>query len=216
MLTDRQPVTQNGVFQVNPAAGVGQYFNMTLYDVLNYGYDIGLAAYPIWREDARQDLNDMIVNQFMWREIRGETPRQFIWFLNRTMNLRMPELNPVFELLENTTYEDLWVTERFKSRRDNHTDNVIDAKAQAYTSTNPKETMVGKDPTEYYDAGQFNKNDQDTDNTFWEDYNHERQGLNLSQALSLWANSPNNPLATLFTYLEPCFAQIIRPNCNVW
>ena len=29
--------TSNNVYQVNPAIGIGQQYNMTLYDVLNYG-----------------------------------------------------------------------------------------------------------------------------------------------------------------------------------
>ena len=91
--------TSNNVYQVNPAIGIGQQYNMTLYDVLNYGYDLGLADYPIWDESKRQWLNDLIVNHFMWREIRGETPYQFIYFLNRRMVEHMPTLNPIFATL---------------------------------------------------------------------------------------------------------------------
>ncbi len=206
----------NGVYQVNPAAAVGQQYNMTLYDVLNFGYSLGLDAYAIWDEERRQPLNDCIVNHFMFREIAGETPRQFLWFLNTTMAETMPGLNPIFELVEKSTYEDLARSEHVKGTRSSTGANETKGTQNAYTSTNPKETMIGKDPTAYYNAGQFSDTGGSGTNTYEESYESTRNGIPLVQAMQIWAAGPTNPLEVLFTALEPCFRQLVRPNFNIW
>lgn len=78
-------------------ANVGQVYNMTLQDVIDYGYDLGLDDYPIWDETERDGLNQLIVDHFRYREIGAETPKMFIYYLNRTMREEMRALNVVFE-----------------------------------------------------------------------------------------------------------------------
>lgn len=76
---------------------VGQVYNMTLQAVIDHGYDIGLEDYPIWDESEREGLNQLIVDHFRYREIGAETPKLFIYYLNRTMREEMRALNVVFE-----------------------------------------------------------------------------------------------------------------------
>lgn len=207
--------TSNNVYQVNPAIGIGQQYNMTLYDVLNYGYDLGLADYPIWDESKRQWLNDLIVNHFMWREIRGETPYQFIYFLNRRMVEHMPTLNPIFATLESISADELSRTSR--SKTDHVSDSTVNGSqtADAYSSRNPKETMVDKDPTLYYDAGQHNTGHNSAANHLQDSYKNDTYG-NAVMGLQQWALGVNNALEMLFTSLEVCFCQLVRPNINVY
>lgn len=164
---------------------VGTAYGMTLQDVIDYGYDIGLKDYPIWDEKRREWLNEMIVDHFRFREISAETPLLFCNWINRLMRENMPFINPFFEAAYDMTLEAL--RENYKLTRDvtenidgqatdvssantetdmqvdtgetatlTHTDDAtsqVSGESETYVSTNPKQTMVGKDGTSYYDSG---------------------------------------------------------------
>lgn len=63
-------------------------------------YDLGLQDYPIWDETKRDWLNQRIIDHFWLRQIGADTPRLFVFYLNRRMRERMPGINPVFNALE--------------------------------------------------------------------------------------------------------------------
>lgn len=209
-------VNENGIYQVNPGFAVGHKLNMTLYDVLNWGYDLGMDTYPIWNEERRKPLNDTIVNHFMFREVAGETPYMFVWFLNRTLIEEMPPLNPLFELAEQADASSLRESEHFDGTTRNDSNSETDSTNQVYNSLNPKETMVGKDPTLYYDTGQFQTGHGTLGQGSTTHHVYTRSGAPISSVMSQWAITSNNPLKTLLTLLEPCFRQIVRPNVNQW
>lgn len=58
---------------------------------------IGLDKYPIFDEQYRSELNDKIINHFLFREIGFETAEQFAFFMARTMNEEMPYFNKLYE-----------------------------------------------------------------------------------------------------------------------
>ena len=60
---------------------------------------IGLNEYPIFNEDYRVTLNDMIINHYYFREIGFETAAQFAWYLKRTMREIMPKYNMMYNAL---------------------------------------------------------------------------------------------------------------------
>ena len=59
-------------------------------------YDLGLKDYPIFDEDYRKELNNLIFEHFKFREIGFETPEMFIDRLNHRMRLIMPARNRVY------------------------------------------------------------------------------------------------------------------------
>lgn len=76
-------------------------------------YDLGLQDYPIWDETKRDWLNQRIIDHFWLRQIGADTPRLFVFYLNRRMRERMPGINPVFQALETTRpLDNMDVTER--------------------------------------------------------------------------------------------------------
>lgn len=76
-------------------------------------YDLGLDDYPIWDEAKRDWLNQRIIDHFWLRQIGADTPRLFVFYLNRRMRERMPGINPVFQALETTRpLDNMDVTER--------------------------------------------------------------------------------------------------------
>lgn len=214
----------------------GQVGNMTLYDVLDYGYDLGLADYPIWDEGKRKWLNDRIIDHFMLREIGCETPTQFIFYLNRKMREKMPPINTVFAYLETVTPERIELTNQFE----NNTLGTVDQTAtgnvtgttdttgegHSYTSTNPRQTMVGKDATAYYDAGTFtdstshneqsqdSKNDSNSQSTGKQD--GRSKAILPTDATNKWWLGINNALELVFDALEPCFSHIWTDHFNTF
>lgn len=72
-------------------------YTVTLGQLIDGGFDIGLTNYPIFDESYRLALNHKIINHFRYREIGQETPSMFKYMINRTMNEIMPEINPLYE-----------------------------------------------------------------------------------------------------------------------
>lgn len=65
-------------------------FTLTLKEVLDHTKDIGLADYPIWKESHRQELNRLIIDTYLFREIAHETIDMFVHRLNVRMRSIMP------------------------------------------------------------------------------------------------------------------------------
>lgn len=62
------------------------------------GNVLGLPAYPIYSEDERGPLNDMIIRRYWMNEIGAETAARFAWNLNDALSLIMPYYNRLWEL----------------------------------------------------------------------------------------------------------------------
>lgn len=72
-------------------------YTISLRDLLDTGFDIGLKDYPIYEEEHREVLNNMIINHYMMSEICTETPALFKLYLNNTMNEIMPKYNVIYK-----------------------------------------------------------------------------------------------------------------------
>lgn len=68
-----------------------------LIPVMNDPARIGLAHYPIYKEEYRQVLNGKILDQFWNREIGFETVELFQMAIRRKMNLIMPYFNKLYD-----------------------------------------------------------------------------------------------------------------------
>ncbi len=197
----------------NRYENIGTTYNMTLQDVIDYGYDIGLDDYPIWDETKREWLNERIVEHFMLREIAAETPTLFIKWLNRLMNENMIWINTIFEATYEKPLDDL--RNDYNMVTTNETTMDGNSSGHSYVSTNPKQTMVNKDATNYYDNGTYTESDNesssDSTNT-----TSGYMGMNLNQWLTRWATTINNGLSLVFVALEPAFCHIYNDHFNVW
>ena len=61
-------------------------------------YDkIGLADYPIFNENYREELNNKIIRRYYFREIGLETAALFRWYMRREMFEIMPYYNQLYE-----------------------------------------------------------------------------------------------------------------------
>lgn len=208
----------------------GQTHNVTLYDLMDAGYDLGLADWPMWEPNTyppgiadgdkkaawRKYVNDRLIEHFLFREIGCETPTQFVFYLNRRLRERMPSIGPVFSALEGIDGEGLRRSGLHTSASEASQESTSDSKSDSYTSTNPKQTMLGHDPTEYYDAGTHSasastgggsSSASGTDTTF---------GGYVTDATNRWFAGVNNALDLVFDAVEPCFSHIWRDHFNAF
>lgn len=75
----------------------GATYTVEVGSLVENGFDLGLADYPIFDEAYRQTLNNKIIEHYWWREIGQETPQAFKMMLNRTMAEIMPYYNQLYE-----------------------------------------------------------------------------------------------------------------------
>ena len=75
-------------------------YTVTLRQIIQSGFDIGLKDYPIYNEEHRETLNNMIINHYFMSEIGQETPELFKIYLNNTMNEIMPRYNLMYKALD--------------------------------------------------------------------------------------------------------------------
>jgi hypothetical protein len=72
-------------------------FTITLKELVEAGVDVGLRNYPIFEEDYRGALNQMILDRYWFHEIGFTTKAKFIHFLNAAMNENMPYYNEFYK-----------------------------------------------------------------------------------------------------------------------
>ena len=65
-------------------------YTTTIKNLIENGFDLGLKDYPIYDEDYREHLNDMIIKHYYISEIGFETAELFKMQLNNKMNEIMP------------------------------------------------------------------------------------------------------------------------------
>ena len=85
-------------------------YTITLKQIIDAGYDIGLETYPCFNENYRIALNQKIQDRFYFNEIAFETPQRFIFELNSRMEQIMPKYNDMltaYRELRNISFSDL-------------------------------------------------------------------------------------------------------------
>lgn len=78
-------------------------FTVQLGSLVENGFDLQLAEYPIFDEDYRKVLNQKILSRYWFREIGQETPALFRFMLKRKLN----EIMPFYNELYNTAKADI-------------------------------------------------------------------------------------------------------------
>lgn len=75
----------------------GAKYTMKVADLVKNGFHFNLDTYPIWDENYREWLNQMIINHYLMREIGFETEGLFNVMLGAKMNEVMPYFNNIIE-----------------------------------------------------------------------------------------------------------------------
>lgn len=86
-------------------------FTLRLKEVYErVGGDLGLNDYPIYDEDHRETLNQLIIDTYWYREIAHETIDIFLWRLAVKMRTIMPQYNQMYKALADLDAGDLSLT----------------------------------------------------------------------------------------------------------
>lgn len=92
-------------------------FTVTLYNLIQNGFDLELDEYDIFNEDYRDILNQAIINHYMFREIAYQNPAQWRFRLKERMSRIMRdkynklymakaiEFNPLYNIEITETFE---------------------------------------------------------------------------------------------------------------
>ena len=72
-------------------------YTTTIYYLKNNGFDFELNEYPIFDEDYRETLNNLILDNFLMDEIGFETPALFRHYLKTKLNEIMPYYNILYK-----------------------------------------------------------------------------------------------------------------------
>lgn len=73
-------------------------YTTTIKSLMDNNFDFGLQDYPIFDEEYRPHLNDMILKHYYMAEIGFETASLFKQYLNNKMNEIMPYYNTLYQL----------------------------------------------------------------------------------------------------------------------
>lgn len=72
-------------------------YTTTIYYLKNNGFDFQLNEYPIFDENYRSTLNNLILDNFLMDEIGFETPALFRHYLKTKLNEIMPYYNILYK-----------------------------------------------------------------------------------------------------------------------
>ena len=92
-------------------------YTTTIKSLIDNNFDFGLQDYPIFDEEYRPHLNDMILKHYYMAEIGFETAGLFKQYLNNKMNEIMPYYNTLYtlqrDLLESGIDQNVNLTETY-------------------------------------------------------------------------------------------------------
>lgn len=144
---------------------IGADFTITLGELLENGFDLGMDAYPIYDENYRRALNNKIEEHYWFREIGFETPQLFKRYLNRKMAEIMPYYNQVYQstLLDidplsnyhlstsgtstsdGTNHGESVTNDKASTASENETENTAESVARTLNSVTPQMQLSGKE-----------------------------------------------------------------------
>lgn len=72
-------------------------YTTTIKNLIKNNFDLGLKDYPIFDENYRSILNNIIINHYYMNEIGFETAQLFKFYLNQKMSEIMPYYNNLYK-----------------------------------------------------------------------------------------------------------------------
>lgn len=171
-------------------------YTTTIKTLIDNNFDFGLKDYPIFDEDYREHLNDMILKHYYMAEIGFETASLFKQYLNNKMEEIMPYYNTLYklqtDLLNNAGEIDQNVnltetyTHNVNTEGTSASTSNSDSENKGVTQNTPQGNLVNQNINNFNYAdgitmGSANSNISDNSNTTGktvEDYIKKIQGNN--------------------------------------
>lgn len=108
-------------------------FTMQLRDVLKFNGDDFMKSYPIYDESHREQLNQMIKDEYWLREIAHETDSIFMHRFKTLMNREMPTFNELYRVAQKQI--DPFITMSLKTNTESETDSTRTTTTQTDTES---------------------------------------------------------------------------------
>lgn len=169
-------------------------YTTTIASLINNNFDFGLQDYPIFDENYRTHLNDMILKHYYMSEIGFETAELFKQYLNNKMNEIMPYYNTLYklqtDLLESGIDQNVNLTETYlhnvKTDGTSKSTSNSDSENKGVTQNTPQGNLTEQNINNFSYAdgismGSANSNVNDNSKTTGktvEDYIKKIQGNN--------------------------------------
>lgn len=209
-------------------------YTIELGTLLENNFDIGLRDYPIYKEENREVLNNLIKEHFYFREIGFETPEKFKRKLNQKMNEIMPLYNQRFKS-EDVKFNPLYnieIIETYEHKRsevgkgESNSDSVSEQNAnnivvnsdtpQAYiTNTEIKANKYASETENGTSEGNSksnitgtSKSEQSSNESYSKKTEGSSAGLPFSKAIKQWRDVMLNINMEIINELEPLFMGI--------
>lgn len=151
-------------------------YTTTIYYLKNNGFDFELNDYPIFDEEYRPILNNLILDNFLMDEIGFETPALFRHYLKTKLNEIMPYYNLLYKtqldlVKENNLFNNVNLKEEMESTTSSEghstsTNNATSNSKQLFQDT-PQGRLKNTDidTADYATNLTLNKSEGESDNT---------------------------------------------------
>ncbi|MBR2384825.1 MAG: hypothetical protein IKA99_04340 [Clostridia bacterium] len=144
-------------------------YTTTIYYLKNNGFDFQLDEYPIFDENYRETLNNLILDNFLMDEIGFETPALFRHFLKTKMNEIMPYYNTLYKLqAEMVKNENLFSNVNLREEFDRNIEQTTESNGESTSTTNNSstnnETSTSENKEVFQNTPQGNLKNQDINN----------------------------------------------------
>ena len=136
-------------------------YTTTIYYLKQNGFDFQLNDYPIFDENYRETLNNLILDNFLMDEIGFETPGLFRHYLKTKLNEIMPYYNLLYKAQKEIAETDnMFGNVNLREEFNRHIDSTTTSEGNS-TSQN---TANGKSKQLYQETPQGNLKTTDIDN----------------------------------------------------
>lgn len=185
------------------------------------------ARIPIWDESKRQSFANTINRHFFYREIACIDVNRWLYEFETELQIDMQWLNPLFAKWDDgfefanwsQSITDSNSTQDGTSNGTQESTNASTANAQnkAFSSSNPRSSMAGKNPPDYYDAGQFGESETTANGSTQNLSENTSHSAGVNHAVTRTESGQNTagqfeaylstsyPMKLLFKLLEPLY-----------
>ena len=165
-------------------------YTTTIKSLIDNNFDFGLKEYPIFDEDYRTHLNDVILKYYYMSEIGFETANLFKQYLNNKMDIIMPYYNMLYQL-QNELLNSKSAIDQNVNLTETYEQNT-----STESSSNSSSTSDSKGKTVGQDTPQGELKNQDITNFNYAD------NINLSGAQSKINDSSSNNGKSIEDYIK--------------
>lgn len=155
-------------------------YTTTIKNLKDNKFDFGLNDYPIFDEEYRSILNNLILNHYYMDEIGFETAELFKFYLNQKMNEIMPYYNSLYQVQKemlNDSFDTIQYEEIFTS----NSNNTGSSNSNSSSDTTNSSVAENNGENLFHNTSQGKTNlDEIRDGKYLTEYNQQKNKNNTT------------------------------------